>query len=304
MLGAQQALQRMNRMDSTPGQIRTRDLQRRMDRAAETIDEADIVLQTTADGLCDRLLPMQIEPQRILDLGCGTGVRMQQLGRLYSRSRILGVDISRSMLAKARTRRGWFRKSLDVQAHATALPLADDSIDLVFANLLLPFVDDLPRCLNEVARVLSADGLFVFSSLGPDSFAELRDAWNQVDGDGEHVRAFPDMHLIGDAMLHCRLRDPVLDIDFLEVRYQDMRSLYRDLTATGVRNSLASRRHGLTGRQRLRRVEETILGSTAGAGLVLKLELVYGHAWGAAAAPSPSPSEFRFDAGLIGHRGR
>jgi malonyl-CoA O-methyltransferase len=242
---------------------------------------------------------MQVDPGRVLDLGCGSGKRTRQLEKLYPRSRVVGMDISGAMLAKARSGGGWFRGRQNVRGSASDLPLADDSVDLVFANMLLPFLDDVPRCLAEVARVLRADGLFVFSTLGPESFAELRAAWQSVDSDAEHVRAFPDMHVIGDAMIRSRLRDPVLDVDFLEIRYQDMHSLFRDLTATGVRNSLANRRRGLLGRQRLRRLEKAFIASDDGA--TLKLELVYGHAWGAAAV-SPS-SEFRFDADRIGRRG-
>lgn len=290
----------MHRMDKAPGRINTRDLRRRMDRAAALVDEADVVLQATADGLCERLLPMQINPLTILDLGCGTGARMRQVGRLFPKSRIVGMDMSAAMLKKAAARRGWFEKPREIQGEATALPLAGGTIDLVFSNLLLPFVDDLPACLGEVARVLRPDGLFVFSTLGPDSFAELRNAWQQVDAEAEHVRAFADMHLVGDAMVQHGLRDPVLDVDFLEIRYQDIQSLYRDLTATGARNSLANRRTGLAGRRRVEHLERLLVGSGGGNGATLKLELVYGHAWGAV-APSPA-GEYRFDAGSIGHR--
>jgi malonyl-CoA O-methyltransferase len=271
-----------------------------MDRAAASIDDADFVFQTTADGLCERLQPMQIDPVRVLDLGCGTGARRRQISKLYPRSHVFGVDISAAMLARARSRRGWFSHRLDVQGSACALPIAENSVDLVFANMLLPFINDLSRCLDEVARVLQTDGLFVFSTLGPDSLAELRSAWQRVDSDVEHVRAFPDMHVIGDAMLRSRLRDPVLDVDFLEIRYQNMRSLYGDLTATGARNSLANRRRGLTVRRRLQRVEAALSDSTESHSVALKLELVYGHAWGAVVAPSST--EYRFDAARIGRR--
>jgi malonyl-CoA O-methyltransferase len=290
----------MQQMNEAPGRINTANLRRRMDKAAALIDEADVVLQASADGLCERLLPMQISPLTILDLGCGTGARMRQIGRLYPKSRVLGLDMSAAMLKKATARHGWFDKSREIQGEATALPFTDDSIDLVFSNLLLPFVDDLPACLGEVARVLRRDGLFVFSTLGPDSFAELRNAWQQVDAGMEHVRAFADMHLVGDAMVQHGLRDPVLDVDFLDIRYQNIQSLYRDLTATGARNSLAGRRTGLGGRRRLAHLERLVTSSGDGDGATLKLELVYGHAWGSVAR-SPA-GEYRFDAAGIGRR--
>ena len=97
----------------------------------------------------------------------------------------------------------------------------------MFSNLLLPWIDDPAAIAREVCRVLRKDGLFVFSGLGPDSLRELRAAWGTVD-DYAHVNEFPDMHNIGDALVQSGLRDPVLDVDRLQVRYSGSEALFRD----------------------------------------------------------------------------
>ena len=149
------------------------------------------------------------------------------------------------------------------------------------ANLLLPWIDDPVDAFREVSRVLRQDGLFVFSTLGPDSMLSLRTAWRTAD-DGEHVNRFIDMHEVGDALVRAGLRDPVLDVDRLNVTYENQEALFRDLTATGSRNCLAMRRRGLTGRDRFETMRRALNAIPGGEHLSLEFELVYGHCWGGA----------------------
>jgi malonyl-CoA O-methyltransferase len=198
------------------------------------------------------------------------------------------------MLQAVRSKQTLLSKRLAVQADARALPFEDASIDLVFSNLMLPWVDDPAAVFAEVARVLKKEGLFVFSTLGPDSFIEIREAWGAIDA-GEHVNRFPDMHDVGDALVRAGLRDPVLDVDRLAVSYHSAGALFRDLTATGARNSLRNRQRGLMGRARFRRFTAQFFAG--GGARSLTLELVYGHCWGD--GTNPQSGEVAIDAGKI-----
>ena len=274
--------------------IRVRDVRKRFDRAAPHFAEADFVHGVTRDGLFDRLRPMSIDASTVVDLGCAAGAALPLLAKRFRRARIIAMDHSGAMLRLASRRRSLLSKRYAVQADARALPFADASIDVVFSNLLLPWAEPPDAVFTEVARVLRADGLFAFSALGPDSLQEIRRAWRTVD-DGEHVSRFPDMHDVGDALVRAGLRDPVLDVDRLEVSYQDGEALFRDLTATGARNSLYQRQPGLMGRDRWRRFVDTLFA--AGTGCSLTLELVYGHCWGRGARRHPR--DITVDAGKI-----
>jgi malonyl-CoA O-methyltransferase len=271
---------------------------RRLERAASTIDEADFVHSKTAQGLIERMLPMRLEPGVVVNLGCGTGARAKLLAGRFPGSQVIGVDMSAAMLARASSRRGWLARPAEVCSDATAMPFADNSVDLVFANMLLPYVNDLEPLFDEISRVLRDDGLFVFSTLGPDTFGQLRDAWQLAGNGDEHVRTFPDMHVIGDALVRSRLRDPVLDVEYLQVSYTNTRSMYRDLTANGARNSIAGRRGSMTGRQLFRRMERTLAESGDGNAWTVTLELVFGHGWGTAHAAGAN--EYHIEPGSIG----
>lgn len=283
-------------MQADPDCLNPADVRRRFDFAAGSFDEADYVHRQSFDALMERLSPLVIEPKLILDLGSATGTGSRALARKFRGSRVIGLDLSAGMLEASRSKRSRFSKVREVQADAGKLPLPDDSVDLVFANMLLPWISGLAGCFAEVARVLKKGGVFAFSTLGPDSLATLRDAWSE----GGHVHPFADMHDVGDAIVAAGLADPVLDVDRLTITFGDFDGLCRDLSDCGARNSLRNRRRGLTGKKRFEEVGERLMAGAKGGRLAVSLELVYGHAWGR--GPQMPPGEFRVDAEMIGRR--
>ncbi len=265
--------------------LRTADIRRRFDRAAPEFDEHDFVHRHTADGLFARLEPLVIDADLVIDLGCATGGAASALRRRFRGATIVGVDASAAMLDRYRRRGSLLARSRAVQAAAESLPFADDSVDVVFANLLLPWVDDLTAVCREISRVLREDGLFVFSTLGPDSFAELSAAWDDAE---PHVHGFADMHDVGDSLVGAGFSDPVVDVDRLEVTYGSAAGLFRDLTATGSRNCLSDRRRSLVSRRTFDNMRARLEdGAEPGSAdrIRLQLELVYGHCWGSRAGP-------------------
>lgn len=286
----------MERQRST---LKLKDVQRRFDRAAEDFDIADFVHRSSFSGLTERLSPIKINPSRILDLGAATGTGSRQLAKTYRKGRVISYDVSGAMLQIAKRKKPFLSKLTELQGDAMRLPLQTGSIDLVFANLLLPWIVDLPGCFAEISRVLKKGGVFAFATLGPDSLSEIRKAWSDDDN---HVNYFPDMHDVGDALMQAGLLDPVLDVEYLTVSYRDNDSLYGDLTATGARNSLLGRRKTLTGRSRFREMEAALMAASRDGQLPLTLELVFGHAWGS--GPRPQPGEYRLEPAAITRRHR
>ncbi len=281
--------------------LRIADVRRRFDQAASGFDQADFVHSVTRDGLFERMAPAVIDARVVLDLGCATGSATHPLARRFRGATIMAVDLSLPMLQRCRAKRGWFSKSSAVQADASALPFTDQSVDVVFANLLLPWVNDPAEVALEVSRVLRKDGLFFFASLGPDSLLEIRDAWAGVD-DRSHVNRFLDMHDIGDLMVRAGLRDPVLDVDRLTVSYNDADDLFRDLTAAGARNSLQDRNRSLVGRKHFGAMRQRLENAGPDGRIELDLELVYGHCWGG--RPPLPEGDVRIDASAIAVRKR
>jgi len=283
---------------SDAAKLDTRDVRRRFDRAAASFDSADFVHAVTRNGLLARLEPLVVEADLVLDLGAATGAANAPLRKRFKGARVVSLDFSEAMLRQNLRQRRLFSRIPCVQADARRLPFAEQCFDVVFANQLLPWIDDPGRVLDEVARVLRKDGVFAFASLGPDSLRELDAAWAGIDGH-RHVNRFPDMHDIGDALVRAGLRDPVLDVDRLTVRYEDASRLFADLTRMGARNALRGRNPSLVGRGRFHDMISALRGTSGSGEIRFDLELVYGHCWGGGRR---DPADYRIDASTIARR--
>lgn len=279
--------------------LHLRDIRRRFDRAASRFHDADFVHAQTRDGILARLDPLLLDARSILDLGSATGATGRMLRQRFRRAQVVALDLSHEMLVEARRKKAWLSRSSMVQADAARLPFADGAFDLVVANQLLPWAPDPQPIFVEVARVLKEGGVFAFATLGPDSLREIERAWASVDN-AAHVNRFPDMHDIGDGLVRAGLSDPVLDIDRLAVSYSSPDRLFADLTAAGARNTLADRARGLSGKAAFRAMRDALTAGGTDGNIVLDLELVFGHCWGAGA--KIDPGNYRISADQIPRR--
>lgn len=248
------------------------------ERAAADYDRVAVLQREVGDRLLERLDLLRIVPERILDLGTGTGYIAGALTRRYGGAHVVALDIAPAMLLQARRRSGWWRRPRFVCGDIERLPFADRSVDLLLSNLTLQWCNALEPTFAEFRRVLRPGGALLFTSFGPDTLRELRASWAAADG-YSHVNVFLDMHDVGDMLVRAGLRDPVLDVERLTLTYADLRGLADDLKALGAHNLTAGRARGLTGKGRWQRVRETYEGFRVDGRLPATYEVIYGHAW-------------------------
>jgi DNA-binding transcriptional MerR regulator/SAM-dependent methyltransferase len=146
-----------------------------------TCDSADFPVRLPSEGV----LPAEALPGyaslprnlRILELGCGSGAlwteNMDVLKRMPD-AKITLSDISEGIIRDLRrslpNENGMF--SFDTfDCHA--IPYADNSFDIVYANHLLFYCADIPAVLREVRRVLAPDGLFCCSTYSSAHMKEV-----------------------------------------------------------------------------------------------------------------------------------
>jgi malonyl-CoA O-methyltransferase len=293
-------------MDNNDIDIDKRQARRAFEQAADSYDEAAVLQNEIGDRLMERLDLIRMQPLKILDLGCGTGVFTGALMKRYRKASVVAFDLAHPMLQKTRRRGGLFRKPRCVCGDAEALPFADNSFDFIFSNLMLQWCTDLESTLADLRRVLAPGGFLQFATFGPDTLLELRESWGQVDG-YTHVNRFVDLHDVGDTLLQTGWSGPVMDAERITVTYRELRGLMLDLKHIGAHNVTGNRQRGLTGKQRLEAVAAAYERFRVDGVLPATYEVVYGHAWSPDSqqdlAASPAVPLTSLDPGLGGRHG-
>ena len=262
-------------------------VRRSFDRASATYDDHAFLQREIADRLLARLQDIRLAPKRTLDVGCGTGYVTAKLAARDPAAQLIALDLAPAMLRHTRSRLGtptWLDKLFRaapmhyaVCADAEVLPIAGESIDLAVSNLTLQWCDP-EKIAREMMRVLRPQGLFMFTSLGPDTLKELRAAFRAVD-DKPHVNTFVDMHDIGDMLVAAGFADPVMDCEIMTVTYTELMTLMRELKGIGAHNVLPERARGLTGKTRWGQLAAAYEKFRVDGRLPATYEVIYGHAW-------------------------
>ncbi len=256
--------------------------------AAASYDSAAVLAREVGRRMAERLDCVKLAPHRFADIGCATGDGVRMLMQRYPEALPLAVDYALPMLAAVRERSGWWerlrgRAPCCANADVRALPLAPDSLDLVWSNLMLHWLPDPPAlqaAFAELNRVLKEGGLLHFALLGPDTLKELRAATAKV-GARWTAPAFLDMHDIGDMLMAAGFGDPVMEMEMLTLTYRTPRAFLADQRRLGVRA-------GLLGRQSWRDWRRIFAAWESIDGLLpARFEIVYGHAWKLAPRTAP-----------------
>jgi malonyl-CoA O-methyltransferase len=264
-----------------PARIDT--VRRQFDRRVERLARHEFIVREVGRRLIERLEVIRLDPRRIVDVGCGAGGAREALLARFAQAYWLGVDLSPAMLARAlpppRLRLPWrAARASAVCAEATRLPLADDSVDLLFSNLMLNWHPQPHMVFPEWLRVLRTDGLLLFSCFGPDTLQELRRAYTAA-GIAARPMPFVDMHDFGDMMIAAGFATPVMDAEVIRLTYKSPQALLREVAALGG-NPRDDRAKGLVSGRHARALLDALEAARDGQGrITLSFEIAYGHAW-------------------------
>ena len=267
------------------------------DRAAATYDQVAVLQREICDRMAERLEYIKSEPKVILDAGSGTGYGSRQLRAHYPQSRVIELDIAPAMLQASRSRQPAWKRLLPfvaaeerVCADIESLPLRAGSVGMIWSNLALQWCNDLEATFAGMHGVLGSGGLLMFSTFGPDTLKELRQAFGALDAHA-HVNRFLDMHDIGDALMRAGFAAPVMDMETVTLTYENLAGLMRDLKALGAHNANQGRDRGLLGKGAWQRLQQQYEALRRDGKLPATYEVVYGHAWKGEKKPAPGEAQ-------------
>ena len=261
------------------------------------IGGSNFLRREIASRMREKLELVKIQPERVLDAGCGEGADVAQLQKNFPDANVLGIDSAKLMLDLAahnqtaaknsvgRMMAKWLPPSLRsaqdvglICGDFARLPLVASSIDLVWSNLALHWHPQPDLVFAEWRRVLRTDGLLMFSCFGPDTLVELRLAFAEID-QTPHTLPFVDMHDFGDMLVNAGFSTPVMDMEKITLTYDNVDKLFSDVRALGG-NPLLTRRQSLIGKDAYRTLCNALENRRNVDGRIpLTFEVVYGHAF-------------------------
>lgn len=105
---------------------------------------------------------VDLKDKKILDMGCGEGVWMNQFCAFTSPENVFGFDVDVQSLEIFWKSESEIPHKNVIQAESENLPYPDNSFDIVFSNEVFEHVEDDRKSVEEVVRVLKPGGQLIF----------------------------------------------------------------------------------------------------------------------------------------------
>jgi len=167
--------------------------------ASASYEGAARLQRKMGDAMLETIAQPVPQDATVVDLGCGTGWYTRQLAQRFG-AHTVGVDLAPGMLAFAKAQSKALSKAPSnalrletiqwLEADAERLPLAGQSVDLIYSNLMIQWCHNPQGVLRECQRVLRPGGQLWVSTLLLGTLQELQQAWTLADPHQQHVNGF------------------------------------------------------------------------------------------------------------------
>lgn len=153
------------------------EIKKNFSRSAPDYDKHAWLQKSMADKLF--FLVKELQPKRVLDVGCGTGYLTHRLAEHFFPAEVIGIDIAPGMIevAKRRKHRGnlVFREE-----DGEKISFEQCFFDLIVSNASLQWMD-AAKVFESVRKMLKTNGCFVFTTFGPQTLFELKTSGFRVN---------------------------------------------------------------------------------------------------------------------------
>ncbi|KAL0281222.1 UNVERIFIED_CONTAM: hypothetical protein PYX00_002273 [Menopon gallinae] len=192
--------------------------------------------------LADRIFDIKRTFPKVLDLGCGRGHVSKHVVS-DSVEELIMCDNSEILVSQATCGDSAVKTSKVVCDEENLLSVfKPDTFNMVISNLVLHWVNDLPKCFSQVMSILKNDGAFLGSIFGSDTLFELRSALQLAEserkgGISPHISPFARPRDVGSLLTQAGFVMQTIDTDEVVLRYRSMFDLLQELRGMGESNS-------------------------------------------------------------------
>lgn len=149
--------------------------------SANTYDRWAEPQRAIGETLLENADRWQSDPDKVLDVGCGTGFLIAEVKKRYPRSKLTGLDSAPGMIELCNAR---FKACADINFSLgkAEISLPNGPWNLIISNSMLQWIEDLKSCLSLWRKELAIDGKILFSTLVSGSFSEFEESYLQAVG--------------------------------------------------------------------------------------------------------------------------
>lgn len=217
--------------------------------ASNTYDGVAALQRQIGEQLLAKHLPSVLSGT-VVDIGCGTGFLTARLARCVGYRQLIALDLALPMLQVTRIKLIEYEAVAYLGADTECLPLRSAGVDWFFSNLALQWSRDLPSLSAELLRTLKPGGRLAFSTFGPQTLHELKNAWAQVDV-YTHVNEFYSREELQAALQQAGFSAVSISTQACVYRYASPLALMRELKGMGAHNVSDGRKRGITTKTQL-----------------------------------------------------
>lgn len=166
----------------------------RYENHSTTQQQQSLELQSTIDqATFDR----DFDPEHVLDVGCGTGKVTERLASNYPDATIVGIDPSRSAIAKARTEHSSDQFDISYKHEKIETYCPDPEIgryDLIFSNTAMHWVADQHAAYTNLRKLIADDGILAIHQGHKQTYKELHEVAVEVLEDFDYDTYFENLN--------------------------------------------------------------------------------------------------------------
>ena len=249
-------------------------IQQAFNTKASSYDEYSVAQREVGRRMIERLGLLKFKPLNILDLGSGTGYLAELLLSKFPTSNITCLDLAENMLLECREK----NPNLNlIISDIENIPFRPASFDLIISSFTLHWCEEIEKIFHDAQKSLKDDGIFMFTTVGPNTLRELQEAYTYIDVE-QHVNSFTDMHMYGDSLLKCGFDDPVMDVEEIIVEYSSFKGVLNSLKKTGA-NTVIGQEPSYISKKSYMELSNAYPKNNDNGKFPVTYEMIYGMSW-------------------------
>lgn len=190
-------------------------VRKRFSRNLKTYKDNSIV----QNEMADRLIKMiDYKPEKILELGCGSGLLTEKLVKIFSTKTYCAIDIVEEC-------KNYIREiSPNIKFYQSDIETCNfqEKYDLIISNAVFQWIEDLPQFIENLKLSLSTNGVLLFSTFGTDNLIEI----SKLTGEGLKYKTINELTSL--------LRPQEIYEDRIELNFDTPMDVLKHLKYTGV----------------------------------------------------------------------